>query len=96
MFGSRSQGAALQRVEVGVLYAFINYIARVVEPLIQITMQFSLLQQAMVAAARVQRAAEGSRGAAGGRTAAQRDRGAHRDRATSTSATMPASRCCTT
>jgi ATP-binding cassette subfamily B protein/ATP-binding cassette subfamily C protein/ATP-binding cassette subfamily B multidrug efflux pump len=27
-------------VEVGVLYAFINYIARVVEPLIQITMQF--------------------------------------------------------
>jgi ATP-binding cassette, subfamily B, multidrug efflux pump len=36
-----------------VLYAFISYMARVVEPLIQITMQFSLLQQAVVAAARV-------------------------------------------
>ena len=35
------------------LYAFVSYIARVVEPLIQITMQFSQLQQAMVAAARV-------------------------------------------
>jgi ATP-binding cassette subfamily B multidrug efflux pump len=40
-------------VEVGVLYAFISYIARVVEPLIQITMQFSGLQQAIVATARV-------------------------------------------
>jgi ATP-binding cassette subfamily B multidrug efflux pump len=38
---------------VGVLYAFISYIARVVEPLIQITMQFSGLQQAVVASARV-------------------------------------------
>ncbi|MBF6907516.1 ATP-binding cassette domain-containing protein, partial [Acinetobacter baumannii] len=34
-------------------YAFISYIARVVEPLIQITMQFSGLQQAIVATARV-------------------------------------------
>ena len=48
-FGQREVGA----VEVGVLYAFVNYIARVVEPLIQITMQFSGLQQAVVAAARV-------------------------------------------
>lgn len=40
-------------LEVGVLYAFVSYIARVVEPLIQITMQFSQLQQATVAAARV-------------------------------------------
>jgi ATP-binding cassette subfamily B protein/ATP-binding cassette subfamily C protein/ATP-binding cassette subfamily B multidrug efflux pump len=39
--------------EVGILYAFVAYIARVGEPLIQITMQFSLLQQSMVAAARV-------------------------------------------
>ena len=53
MFGSRSHGAALTALEVGVLYAFINYIGRVVEPLIQITMQFSQLQQAMVGAARV-------------------------------------------
>jgi ATP-binding cassette subfamily B protein/ATP-binding cassette subfamily C protein/ATP-binding cassette subfamily B multidrug efflux pump len=48
-FGQRSMNA----VEVGVLYAFISYIARVVEPLIQITMQFSGLQQAVVATARV-------------------------------------------
>ncbi|SHG41143.1 ABC transporter ATP-binding protein [Massilia sp. CF038] len=48
-FGQRT----LSAVEVGVLYAFINYIARVVEPLIQITMQFSGLQQAVVASARV-------------------------------------------
>jgi ATP-binding cassette subfamily B protein/ATP-binding cassette subfamily C protein/ATP-binding cassette subfamily B multidrug efflux pump len=38
---------------VGVLYAFVRYLGRVVEPLIQITMQFSQLQQALVAAARV-------------------------------------------
>jgi ATP-binding cassette subfamily B multidrug efflux pump len=48
-FGQRS----LNGIEVGVLYAFISYIARVVEPLIQITMQFSGLQQAVVATARV-------------------------------------------
>ncbi|WP_230370575.1 ABC transporter ATP-binding protein [Paludibacterium denitrificans] len=40
-------------LEIGVLYAFVGYIARVVEPLIQITLQFSQLQQAVVAAARV-------------------------------------------
>ena len=49
-FGRREIGA----VEVGILYAFISYIARVVEPLIQITMQFSGLQQAVVASARVE------------------------------------------
>lgn len=49
MFGQRSMSAA----EVGVLYAFISYIARVIEPLIQITMQFSQLQQSVVAASRV-------------------------------------------
>lgn len=48
-FGQRSMSA----VEVGVLYAFISYIARVIEPLIQITMQFSQLQQSVVATARV-------------------------------------------
>ena len=48
-FGQREMSA----LEVGVLYAFISYIARVVEPLIQITMQFSGLQQAVVASARV-------------------------------------------
>ncbi|MBK0392377.1 ABC transporter ATP-binding protein [Ramlibacter algicola] len=53
MFGLRIQGGALGTIEVGVLYAFVSYIARVVEPLTQITMQFSQLQQAMVGAARV-------------------------------------------
>jgi len=48
-FGTQSFGA----LQVGLLYAFITYIARVVEPLIQITLQFSLLQQAMIAASRV-------------------------------------------
>lgn len=48
-FGLRDMSA----VEVGVLYAFVSYIARVVEPMIQITMQFSGLQQAVVATARV-------------------------------------------
>jgi ATP-binding cassette subfamily B protein/ATP-binding cassette subfamily C protein/ATP-binding cassette subfamily B multidrug efflux pump len=51
--GWRSEGAGLSAVQVGVLYAFVTYISRVVEPLIQITMQFSQLQQAMVGAARV-------------------------------------------
>ncbi|MBC7603910.1 MAG: ABC transporter ATP-binding protein [Ramlibacter sp.] len=53
VFGNRTHGAAMTALEVGVIYAFINYIGRVVEPLIQITMQFSQLQQAMVGAARV-------------------------------------------
>jgi ATP-binding cassette subfamily B protein/ATP-binding cassette subfamily C protein/ATP-binding cassette subfamily B multidrug efflux pump len=48
-FGSQS----IDGLQVGLLYAFITYIARVVEPLIQISLQFSLLQQALVAAARV-------------------------------------------
>ncbi|MFA9217720.1 MAG: ABC transporter ATP-binding protein [Sphingomonadaceae bacterium] len=48
-FGQR----AMTATEVGVLYAFISYIARVIEPLIQITMQFSQLQQSVVASARV-------------------------------------------
>jgi len=43
----------MQGVEVGLLYAFIAYVARLVEPLIQITLQFSSLQQSMIAAARV-------------------------------------------
>ncbi len=41
-------------IQIGVLYAFLAYLARVIEPLIQITMQFSQLQQSVVAAARVQ------------------------------------------
>jgi len=53
VFGTRGNGVALSALEVGVLYAFITYMSRVVEPLSQITMQFSQLQQAMVGAARV-------------------------------------------
>ena len=55
VYGHRLEGAnvTMSALQVGVLYAFVSYIARVVEPLIQITMQFSQLQQAMVAAARV-------------------------------------------
>jgi len=49
LFGQREMTAT----EVGVLYAFISYLARVIEPLIQITMQFSQLQQSVVATARV-------------------------------------------
>jgi ATP-binding cassette subfamily B multidrug efflux pump len=48
-FGTQRFGA----IEIGLLYAFISYVARVVDPLIQITMQFSLLQQSIIAAARV-------------------------------------------
>ncbi|MEN9867297.1 MAG: hypothetical protein RL748_2887 [Pseudomonadota bacterium] len=40
-------------LQIGVLYAFIAYIARVIEPMIQITMQFSQFQQSVIAAARV-------------------------------------------
>jgi ATP-binding cassette, subfamily B, multidrug efflux pump len=54
VFGLRSQGGVLGAVEVGILYAFMNYIARIVEPLTQITMQFSQVQLAMVGASRVQ------------------------------------------
>jgi ATP-binding cassette subfamily B multidrug efflux pump len=53
VFGLRSSGGALSALQVGILYAFVSYISRVVEPLIQITMQFSQLQQALVGAARV-------------------------------------------
>jgi ATP-binding cassette subfamily B protein/ATP-binding cassette subfamily C protein/ATP-binding cassette subfamily B multidrug efflux pump len=52
VMGSRT-GAAPGALEVGVLYAFISYISRVMEPLTQITMQFSQLQQSLVGAARV-------------------------------------------
>lgn len=49
VFGQRPYSG----VEIGVLYAFVSYIARVVDPLIQITLQFGQIQQAVVSAARV-------------------------------------------
>ena len=49
LFGFSSVGT----VEVGVLYAFINYLGRLNEPLIELTTQQSMLQQAVVAGERI-------------------------------------------
>lgn len=49
LFGFGSGGT----VEVGVLYAFISYLGRLNEPLIELTTQQSMLQQAVVAGERV-------------------------------------------
>jgi ATP-binding cassette subfamily B protein/ATP-binding cassette subfamily C protein/ATP-binding cassette subfamily B multidrug efflux pump len=64
-------------VEVGLLYAFITYMQRVTEPLIQVTMQFSMLQQSVIAASRVNTLLQEG---AGARVAHERriDRGAVR------------------
>lgn len=40
-------------VEVGVLYAFINYLSRITQPVVEMTQRLSLLQQAVVAGERV-------------------------------------------
>jgi len=45
-------------IEIGVLYAYLNYLGRFTEPLAEITQRFNLYQQAMVAGARVQRLLE--------------------------------------
>ena len=49
LFGFSSVGS----IEVGVLYAFINYLGRLNEPLIELTTQQSMLQQAVVAGERI-------------------------------------------
>ncbi|BDH46805.1 ABC transporter ATP-binding protein [Salmonella enterica subsp. enterica serovar Choleraesuis] len=49
LFGFSSRGA----IEVGVLYAFISYLGRLNEPLIELTTQQSMMQQAVVAGERV-------------------------------------------
>jgi len=49
LFGFSTTGS----VEVGVLYAFISYLGRLNEPLIELTTQQSMLQQAVVAGERV-------------------------------------------
>ncbi|MCS5450186.1 SmdB family multidrug efflux ABC transporter permease/ATP-binding protein [Enterobacter huaxiensis] len=49
MFGLTTRGT----IEVGVLYAFISYLGRLNEPLIELTTQQSMLQQAVVAGERV-------------------------------------------
>src|SRR5690554_6409200 len=40
-------------VEVGVIYAFINYLSRITQPVMQMTQRLSMLQQAVVAGERV-------------------------------------------
>ncbi len=45
---------SFEGAQVGLLYAVISYIGRIVEPLIQITQQFSMLQQALVCAERLE------------------------------------------
>lgn len=47
--GMNAEGA----IQVGVLYAFISYLGRMIEPLIEMTNQLNQLQQAMVAGERV-------------------------------------------
>ncbi|WP_058911561.1 SmdB family multidrug efflux ABC transporter permease/ATP-binding protein [Entomohabitans teleogrylli] len=49
LFGFSAKGS----IEVGVLYAFISYLGRLNEPLIELTTQQSMLQQAVVAGERV-------------------------------------------
>lgn len=49
LFGLTTKGT----IEVGVLYAFISYLGRLNEPLIELTTQQSMLQQAVVAGERV-------------------------------------------
>lgn len=49
LFGFSQAGS----IEVGVLYAFINYLGRLNEPLIELTTQQSMLQQAVVAGERI-------------------------------------------
>ncbi|MES2934321.1 MAG: ABC transporter transmembrane domain-containing protein [Pseudomonadota bacterium] len=56
-------------VAVGILYAFVAYIGRVIDPLIQITMQFSQLQQSVVAASRVNTLLQEVRANVGGKDA---------------------------
>jgi len=49
LFGFSAEGS----IGVGVLYAFINYLSRLNEPLIELTSQQSILQQAVVAGERI-------------------------------------------
>tara|TARA_R110002072_G_scaffold301164_3_gene480327 strand:+ start:115638 stop:117407 length:1770 start_codon:yes stop_codon:yes gene_type:complete len=49
-FGTRSLSGT---VEIGVIYAFISYLSRITEPVLQMTQRLSMLQQAVVAGERV-------------------------------------------
>ncbi|PVZ87328.1 multidrug ABC transporter permease/ATP-binding protein [Serratia sp. S1B] len=56
LFGFSGEGV----ISVGVLYAFINYLGRLNEPLIALTTQQSMLQQALVAGERIFELMDGS------------------------------------
>lgn len=56
LFGFSGEGV----ISVGVLYAFINYLGRLNEPLIELTTQQSMLQQALVAGERIFELMDGS------------------------------------
>ncbi|ACZ75927.1 ABC transporter related protein [Dickeya parazeae Ech586] len=53
--------SAVGSIGVGVLYAFINYLGRLNEPLIELTTQQSMLQQAVVAGERIFELMDGAR-----------------------------------
>lgn len=57
LFGFSASGT----IEVGVLYAFISYLGRLNEPLIELTTQQAMLQQAVVAGERVFELMDGPR-----------------------------------
>ncbi len=56
--------------EIGVLYAFLNYLGRFTEPLTEITQRFNLYQQAMVAGARVSQLLDEAEQPGGGQSSA--------------------------
>jgi ATP-binding cassette, subfamily B, multidrug efflux pump len=51
--GGALGGPGLSVAEIGLLYAFISYVGRVGDPLVDITVQFAQFQQSVVAASRV-------------------------------------------
>lgn len=52
-FGSHALQNASGLIEVGVIYAFVSYLGRFTEPLIEMTQRLNLFQQAIVSASRV-------------------------------------------
>lgn len=52
-FGSNALESSSGLIEVGVIYAFVSYLGRFTEPLIEMTQRLNLFQQAIVSAGRV-------------------------------------------
>lgn len=53
LFGLNALDSAGELIEVGVIYAFLSYLGRFTEPLIEMTQRLNLFQQAIVSASRV-------------------------------------------